>query len=151
MWHRQAAEFVMDGEIHVVTDGSRELAHFYEWAGTIVEHPAVYVDDGGVIPAKKLGILRAMRGALEEAGPCALIVQDDMRFTRDPFQRNPHRDEILSFVDRKAKEHVCPQAFMVGEDMIDKVMVRWRDESWQACVAWGSLPFEIDVRATHHG
>lgn len=108
-----------------------------------VDSPAVYLDDGNEwISAKKLGILRAMRHAVEVTEPGTLILQDDIDVDFGKLgivHVKPGAITVLN--DRIGRSHICPRAFIVpDQEMKDLLLEVWSAETDTSCRLWSSVP-----------
>jgi len=106
-----------------------------------VDSPAVYVDSGTYyLTAKQLGILRAMRFAVQNAEPGDIIVQEDHAHL-DIQPVNVPAHHIASFVDFSGEEHMCPRAFQVPEEPTRELLMSlWGNEGYQSCLGWEIIP-----------
>ena len=138
-------------KIVVVSENPREeLSQF----GEVVKVSPVYVHVLGRprIGARKLGILRAMRDAVEASEPGDLIIQADMILQEDPFQVQSQPGTILTLTQPLGNgTHFCPRAFIVSdEETRVKLLELWENESVQSCYGWGPIPKEVGPMVAYH-
>lgn len=109
-----------------------------------VDSPSIYLEEGNEsLDARRLGILRAMRLAVESSLPGDIIVQADMQ----PVAPLPEAwvvrpGHVTIFDDPVSIErHVCPRSFSIpDEETRQRILNLWSDESLRSCDGWGSVP-----------
>lgn len=108
-----------------------------------VDIPPVILEEGNqFLSAKKLGILRAMRNAVEAAEPGTLILQDDIevdgQYLKD-VQVKPGKITVLN--ERIGRSHICPRAFIVPDEVMKTWLLGvWSNETATSCTLWKPLP-----------
>jgi hypothetical protein len=138
-------------KIVVVSDNPREELSQY---GDVVQVSPVYIHAQGRlrIGARKLGILRAMRDAVEASEPGDLIIQADMILQEDPFQTELKPGTIRTLTQPLGNgKHFCPRAFIVSDEETKvKLLELWEDETQQSCFGWGPIPKVIGPIVAYH-
>jgi len=109
-----------------------------------VDSPAIFLDEGNdSLSAKRLGILRAMRLAVQNASVGVIVLQEDQSHLcgLEPIEIPPYH--IASFVPYwdEAEDHMCPQAFQVPPEPTKSLLIDlWSDERYQSCLGWDIIP-----------
>lgn len=122
--------------------------------GEVVKVSPVYVHSNGRsrVPREKLGILRAMRNAVEASEPGDLVIQHDMILQEDPFLTEAQPGTILTLTQPLGNgSHFCPRAFIVSdEETRQKLLELWGSESLQSCYAWSPIPKVVGPFIAYH-
>jgi hypothetical protein len=130
----------------IVTVSFGVPTQFYEWADEVLVIPAVEPVDVD----RRAAIKQAMINAVERSWPGDVVVQDDVNFTRDPFESPLTDGTITAFTEPIIPTHWCPRAFRfaTAEDK-ENLLSAWRSDDRPACYGWGGIPKRLYLAGWH--
>lgn len=139
-----AAFMTLEGQISkiIVVSKGEHSPELNQWADSVIVSPAVFVPfPEATLGRKKLGILRAMRDAVELAEPGDLIIQEDIVVTADPFKEEAPPGTIRNVcAGNRLAKHVCPRAFIISDEATkQRLLDLWASEDKQSCWAWADI------------
>jgi hypothetical protein len=124
--------------------------HFLQWTDHLTLAPGVVPADD-TVKAEKNAIKAAMINAIEISNPGDVIAQEDITFTRDPFESPLQAGTITMLTESKNPRHWCPRAFRFATEEDGAAIIQsWQDEPLQCCYGWQAIPKTLYLAGRHH-
>ncbi len=99
---------------------------------------------------RKNAIKQAMIAVVEAANPGDVCCQDDIEFTRDPWESPLEAGHVTLLTNRQSELHACPRAFRFGDIQTGQAIVdQWLRCGSRCCYGWTKLPMIEHLAGRH--